>query len=134
MKVTEIAELFGVPVEKIRDQYTQNAAQLRDMAKRAAGGKYRGATTQQWNDYAERAEKQATEGRTNETRKGIQTLRILFLCGALVGPAGCATTPKAAPVPKPPATEKQKVQLDRAKASVKSASRFIDVIPFLFLP
>jgi hypothetical protein len=56
---SEVAALFGVPVENVKKQYAKNAKDCRAFALKAGTGKYRGFTAEKWNQLAENAEKQA---------------------------------------------------------------------------
>jgi len=59
--VRDIAALFGVPEERVREQFRRNAAQLDRMADRAGGGKVNGFTRAQLTAYAESARRKADE-------------------------------------------------------------------------
>lgn len=52
----QVAAIFGAPEKNVKAQYAKNAAELRQMAKQAGAGKYRGKTAAQWNALAEMAE------------------------------------------------------------------------------
>jgi hypothetical protein len=52
----QVAAIFRAPEASVKAQYAKNAAQLRQMAKQAGAGKYRGKTSGQWIALAEMAD------------------------------------------------------------------------------
>lgn len=61
MKTTasQVAVIFGAPIQNVKARYAANAKDLRAFAMKAGAGKYRGKTAAEWATFAEHAEKQS---------------------------------------------------------------------------